>query len=195
MSKRRMRCFFDRKRKSNSFSIPRLNEQASPVNRFRGYPACRVIGKLDFSHPEIAQRDQSRISLLATMLRNLRLDLRITLGRTPGLAFPSSMGAIGRTATVAEKLPAHRGGSSLAPAHLTELKNPRYIPSLCQGERRDADRRRAREECLQQTPEQPVWLSAVRLRTSCSIPLPSSGIPRSTAENPNPEAPTYTTTF
>src|SRR5580698_805810 len=47
----------------------RLNEEAA-VNRLVGHSHARVIGELDFQ--PFCSSDQFRISLLATMLRNLR---------------------------------------------------------------------------------------------------------------------------
>src|SRR5579863_5066143 len=52
-----------------------LNEQAS-VDSLVGHVHALVIGYAIFSHPEICSGDQSRISLLATMFRNLRLQAR-----------------------------------------------------------------------------------------------------------------------
>ena len=87
-----------------------------------------------FSHPEICSGDQSRISLLATISRNLRLWQEGTSSAarpTPRLGHPPR-GSIGRTATMAGDLPAHCRSRSIQIVELShESMNRKRSLEIC----------------------------------------------------------------
>src|SRR5258706_4779152 len=100
------------------------------------------LGYRFFNHPEICSGDQSKISLLATISRNLPVHgQQAALGsqsRLPSLSV-RIMGTIGRTAAMAYDLSAHcRGGTTQTTGDLANRRagsDPsRDIFSLSEGE-------------------------------------------------------------